>query len=404
MKRIAFITYEYPPDTGKGGIGTYTLQTAGMLAEKGWEVHVFAASNYRTVTEKNINLTVHLIKSPNPERFRYDVVSPFITQHQSTPFNVIESPEINSNASEIKRKIPELTLIVRLHAPNYLVENLKKVYIPFIAKLRYFLGAIKRGKYDLGYWRPYKKEFDTDYQFVNTADYITAPSEAMKEWAVRNWKLESESIHVIPNLFFPPAALLEIPIIKENKYKIIIFYGRLNVLKGLVNATFAMRKILKENADWKFLVVGNDENGPKQGISMRTWMKRKLASVQKQVEYFDGIAYEKLPDAILESEIILLPSLFESFSYTCAEAMAAGKAVVGSKVGGMNDLLENGAYGLLADPYSYNDIYKKLSLLINVPERRFELSVKGRKRILDQYCNEKIMNQFDGFYRKLIQS
>lgn len=404
MKRIAFITYEYPPDTGKGGIGTYTSQTACMLAKAGWEVHVFAASNHRTATETNVNLTIHLIKSPNPDRFRYDVVPAFISQHQQTSFHLVESPEINSNASEVKKRIPALTLVVRLHAPNSLVERLKKKYVPFIAKLRFLLGALRRGKWDLGYWRPYKKELDTDYLFVIMADYVTAPSEAMKEWAVTNWQLKPESIHVIPNLFFPPASLLEIPVVKENKYKRIIFYGRLNVLKGLVNATFAMKKILKENPDWKFRVIGNDENGPKHGISMRSWMKRKLVSVQKQVEYFDGIVYEKLPDAILESEIILLPSLFESFSYTCAEAMAAGKAVVGSKVGGMNDLLENGAYGLLADPYSYKDIYKKLSLLINEPERRFELSVKGRKRILDQYCNEKIIDQFDGFYKKFLQS
>ena len=43
--RIAFITYEFPQGTGKGGIGTYTSQAANALAAMGWDVHVFAASH-----------------------------------------------------------------------------------------------------------------------------------------------------------------------------------------------------------------------------------------------------------------------------------------------------------------------------------------------------------------------
>src|SRR5690606_13718964 len=99
------------------------------------------------------------------------------------------------------------------------------------------------------------------YLFTNCADCITAPSEAMKAWAVKNWHIPPEKIEVIPNLFSPSAALLNIPLIQGKENKKIIFFGRLNVLKGLVNATFALKKILAEHAEWKFVAIGDDGAG-----------------------------------------------------------------------------------------------------------------------------------------------
>lgn len=42
--KIAFITFEYPPDTADGGIATYVKQAANMLQLRGNQVEVFAAS------------------------------------------------------------------------------------------------------------------------------------------------------------------------------------------------------------------------------------------------------------------------------------------------------------------------------------------------------------------------
>lgn len=299
-----------------------------------------------------------------------------------------------------KKRFPHLPLVVRLHAPDYLVESLKKKYVPFTAKLRFVLGSLRRLQWNAGYWKAYKKEEDPDYNFTKDANAITAPSEAMKKWAVKNWKLEPEKITVIPNLFSPSKDLLNIPVVEENNYKRIVFFGRLNVLKGLVNATRAMHKVLRENPDWQFRVIGDDGAGPGPGRSMRSWMKAQFADVASQVEYVDGVPYGELPALIAECEIVILPSLFESFSYTCAEAMAAGKAVVGSKIGGMTDLLENGTCGLAADPESYRDIYKKISFLIANPLYRCQLSIKARKKIIQDFDNEKIAERFLNFYRK----
>lgn len=399
--RIAFITYEFPPDTGKGGIGTYVSQAAAAMAELGFDIHVFAGSNKSAGTKYSGGIYIYHIQCRNANDFRNKVVNVFALQHASLAFDVMESPEINGNAWEIKKRFPEIPLIVRLHAPNYLVESTKKRYVTLKTKLRFVAGSVRRLKFDLGYWKPYDRSTDEDYQFIQLADHITAASEAMKEWAVNNWQIAPGNIYVIPNIFSPPVSLLDIPILKELTYKRIVFFGRLNVLKGLVNATIAMKKILKEYPDWQFRIIGDDGPGPNIHISMGSWMQRKLKEVIGQVEFMDGLPYKELPILISPCEIVLLPSLFESFSYTCAEAMAAGKAVVGSNNGGMADLLQNNKSGMLINPEKQSEVYAAIKKIITGNSCRYELSVNARARILNDFDAKKTALKYKSLYEQV---
>lgn len=397
--RIAFITYEFPPETGKGGIGTYTKQVASILAGLGWDIHVFSGTHQKKATQKKDGYQVHLIECDNGFDFREKVVPVFSTEHYLRPFDLIESAEINGNAWEVKKAFPLIPMVVRLHAPNWLVENLKKRYIPFVGKLRFLLGALRRGKWDAGYWRSYDFKNDSDYQFTLLANAVTAPSQVMKKWAVEHWKLTSNKIILLANPFVAPETLLQLPILYHTIHKEIVFFGRLNVLKGLVNATMAMKQILKEFPAYQFKVIGNDGEGPTHKTGMRQWMQQQLKEVKGKVIFENGLPYEQLPAAIAEAEIVLLPSLFESFSYTCAEAMAAGKAVVGSKNTGMVDMIEHGKNGLLVDAENGSEIYTALKQLILDNDGRYRMAVQARQSIQLKYNAQKLVEQYLDFYK-----
>ena len=398
--RIAFISYEYPPDTGKGGIGTYTKQAASLLAKKGCDVHVFAGSHSRECITEEDGVLVHRTQCSSPHDFRLTVLASFKKEHGIHPFELLESAEIHGNAWEIKKAFPSVPLIVKLHAPDYLVEQLKKRYMPFSAKLRFFVGALRRLKWDLGYWRPYEKNKDPDYHFTQLADGITAPSGAMKKWVVDNWQMPAQKITVIPNVFVPSPAFLSIPIKKDNSNNTIVFFGRLSVLKGLVNATKALALILAEFPDWHFTVIGDDGPGPYSNQSMRRWMQEKLKPFLSRVSFFDGLKYEELPAAITDSSIVLLPSLFESFSYTCIEAMAGGKAVVGSNNAGMADIIQDKKNGLLADPENYREIYSALKKLVLDPSLRNRLSIQARATASKDFADA-VINMSMKYYEQI---
>src|SRR6186713_421854 len=117
MKRLAFISYEYPPDTGKGGIGTYTSQMASCMAQKeGYEVHVFAGSHHREGLEREGPMQIHRVQCKDPIDFRSRVAEVFEKLHDQQPFHLVESAEIHGNAWGIKKKHQELPLVVRMHA------------------------------------------------------------------------------------------------------------------------------------------------------------------------------------------------------------------------------------------------------------------------------------------------
>lgn len=375
---------------------------ASMLAAHQWDVHVFAGCAETPGSYRSEGYNLHLTQCENGNDFRYKVVKSFSEEHAIAPFNLIESPEINGNAWEVKKKYPTIPLIVRLHAPDYLVEKLKKKYIPFFAKIRFVMGSIRRLKFNLGYWSPYDKTTDQDYQFIKLADGITAPSNIMKDWVVKNWQIDALAITVIPNPFSPAAAFLNIPIQENNLFKRIVFFGRLNVLKGLVNATKAMKIILIQNPAWHFRVIGDDGPGPYNTITMRAWMKQELKDVEGRVEFLDGQPYEELPAAIVDAEIVLLPSLFESFSYTCAEAMAAGKAVIGSNNAGMADLIVHNKSGLLVDPYNCIAVKIELQKLIGDVSFRVQLSKQARKSVIEKQDANITVDHFIKYYRTLI--
>ena len=364
---------------------------------------MFAGTGKPGLSQQKEGYWIHTIQCSGSDDFAYKVVEGFDEYHTIEKFDLMESAEINGNALLIKKKYPQLPLVVRLHAPNYLVENLKNRYLPFFAKLRFVLGSVRRLKFDLGYWRAYNKNDDADYNFIKLANFITAPSKPMKQWVVKHWDIPADKIKVIPNIFSPPDLLLDIPVLTNSPYKRVVFFGRLNVLKGLVNATKAMNKILQKYPDWQFRVIGDDGNGLAAGTSMRAFMKEQLHAVINRVEFLDGMVYEALPEAIADGEIVLLPSLFESFSYTCAEAMAAGKAVVGSQNGGMADLIQHEESGLLTDPENWQHIYKAVKKLIDDDDYRFKLSVNARQRILDAFDAGNTANDFKSYYQDIIR-
>jgi glycosyltransferase involved in cell wall biosynthesis len=400
---IAFVTYEFPPDTGKGGIGTYTAQVAGLLSGMGAAVHVFAGTLSANNSTTENGYRVHRVQASDGNSFKTLVVPIFKTAHALRPFDIIECPEINSNAWYIRQEFPLIPLIVRLHAPDYLVESLKKTYYSFFTKLRFALGALRRGKIDLGFWRSYNYSKDPDYRFTLSADAVSTPSITMKNWVVKNWKILPGKIAVISNPFTPSKAMLAISSDNQKDRKQIIFFGRLNVLKGLVNATYAMKRILHDYPQSDFIVVGNDAEGPKPNISMKRWMQQQLNTSIDRVHFYKGFDYEKLPDILREASIVLLPSLFESFSYTCAEAMAAGKAVIGSKNTGMEDLMENEKTGILINPYSVRQIYDSLRRLLDQPEICAAIG-KAAREAIEIKCNSETLGKATlDFYKATIE-
>jgi glycogen(starch) synthase len=399
--RIAYITHEYPPDTGFGGIGTYTLQMALGLKSLDIDVEIFSASYTKEQSHEYMGILTHRVKINSLEEFRLKIVSAFSERHENKAFDIIECPEIGGEAWYIKEKYPDLPLIVRLHTPSVVITRMKNSYVPLIIKLRFVLGALIRGRIDLGYWSRHDKNQSKDPDFLITekADVITAPSEFIKRWATTFWRIDPARIQVVPN---PISIEREEISPRTDQTKSIIFLGRLNVLKGIVSLTEAIPLVLKRNPEWRFCIIGKDEASHKPGISMKEWMISRLDKYLDHIDFVEWASGKEKINYLKNSEIVVIPSLFESFSYVCVEAMSLKKAVIGSKGSAMEELLADNA-GILIHPRKSRKLARSINRLIENPKLRSQMGSNARNRTKNEYERAKVTAQMIPIYKMAIR-
>jgi glycosyltransferase involved in cell wall biosynthesis len=401
LGRIAFIDYEFYRI--KGGIATYYKNLFYTLSDAGFSIVLFCSVSHPTeeITYKSSKIVG--VVSLDIEQFRISVVSPFLTEHQLHKFILIETSEVNFYAINLIQNITGIKLHIRMHAPNYLIDFLNKTYFPFWKKVRFILGALKVGKFDLGYWKSYNKSQDKEYQYSLNADIISAPSESMMSWIDKNWSLDPPNKLVFFNPYIPSVFSSAKPLTISHQYKTILFFGRLNVLKGLRNATIAISKILSQNADWRFIVIGDDGSSPDfSNLTMKEWMETKFSKVNSQVVFYDSMPSDALKNYFEKSEILLLTSLFESFSYACLEAMSAGRVVIGSTSGGMINFIKNGSNGFLVNPSNVSEIYKCLNNLVKNHSLVCQVGDNARNYIASEFNYQNQIVYFKNVYNEML--
>ena len=76
------------------------------------------------------------------------------------------------------------------------------------------------------------------------------------------------------------------------------------------------------------------------------------------------------------------------------EAMALGKPVVGSNVGGIPDLIKDGYNGFLTEPKNSNDLYEKMMLLLRDKDLAIQIGKRGREIIEQNFSNQKYIDNY----------
>lgn len=88
-------------------------------------------------------------------------------------------------------------------------------------------------------------------------------------------------------------------------------------------------------------------------------------------------------------DVVVVPSIFEGFGLVAAEAMAAGRPVVGSEVDGLAEVIANHETGMLVPPQNADALSEALVSLIEFPETAAVMGSKGLRRVAAQFSFEK---------------
>jgi glycogen synthase len=404
--KIAFVFYEYPPDTADGGIATYLWQAARLLCARGHHVEVFAGARGREGRfDDGDGVIVHRIACADGERARFyrPVATAFEQRHAEVDFDVVEGADYLADARDIPACCPEIPLVVRLHTGTYLLNRLNRPYASPIFKLRVLLGAWRRKM------RPFwdsDKARDVERLHALDADHVTSPCSAMSNEMISVWDLDRQRVTLLPPPYVPPQALLDVPV--ETHTNTVTFLGRLEVRKGVLDLAGAIPRILRRHPQVRFRFVGRPHHySPEPGLDMRQYLERELACYGEAVEFAGRVSLDQVPDVLARTDVCVFPSVWEAWGYVCAEAMAAARGVVGSNAGGIADLLapdsQGKKVGLLVPPNRPQRLAKAVCELLDQPQLRLEMGRRARQRIIEEFGAETMGPRMEECFRRAIE-
>ena len=177
---------------------------------------------------------------------------------------------------------------------------------------------------------------------------------------------------------------------------VIGFVGRLSDQKGVEYLIRAIPEVLSRHPRTRFMIVGD---GPE-----RPQLERLVdeLGVANAVEF---AGYQPSPRQFIEAmDVVVIPSIYDPFPLVTLEVMEAGRAVVGSAVGGIPEAVEDGRTGLLVPPRQPAALAGALGRLLDEPQLRREMGAAGRVRAHKLFSPEVIASQYAELYRRLLES
>ncbi len=241
---------------------------------------------------------------------------------------------------------------------------------------------------------------------------VIALSEEMKQKFVSKGKVKPENISVAPagvdiQLFSPRVGPDRIKAEYGLKEKIVVlFVGRLARTKGIEYLVKAANILVNE---WGyrnviFLLVGPYQ--PPEAIDKPVDMEELLrfmddTQLHQNVVFTGEVPHQELRKFYAACDIFVVPSITDMFPVVVTQALAAGRPVIGTRVGAIPAQIRDGWNGFLIDPGDELQIAEKIKCLVDNPAEKARMGVNGRKFAEEEFDWEKVTAKTLLIYQEL---
>ena len=212
---------------------------------------------------------------------------------------------------------------------------------------------------------------------------VIAPDQSMQEEVQKLLGVEPEKIALIPNAIDieeidrrPDGEISVLDL--DARDTVLLSVGRLEANKGFVDLAKALGAIRKEMPEhWKWVLVGE---GSQRETIERVVNERGIAPKTFLV---GSVSDEQLHALYKRANLFVHPTRYEGSSMVTLEAMAHGKPVIATRVGGIPDKVVDGVSGILVSPNDVNALARTLVAAVTESDMLAEWGHEGR-RIAEQ--------------------
>jgi glycosyltransferase involved in cell wall biosynthesis len=157
---------------------------------------------------------------------------------------------------------------------------------------------------------------------------------------------------------------------------VILFAGVLTPLKGIHHLLHAFAKVAQEFPEVRLEIVGRDENS-EYAEELRQKVLR--LGLNGRVSFVGEVPQVELANRMRRSRVFVLPSLSEGLGRVVVEAMATGTPVIGSHVGGIPEMVQEGLTGFLVPPGDEEALAERLRWVLKHPQEAKAMGHRARE-------------------------
>lgn len=183
-----------------------------------------------------------------------------------------------------------------------------------------------------------------------------------------------------------------------NDTFLIGYIGQLIPRKGIEYLVEAANEIVKNNKNFKFLIVGEVRLDSKEYLER---IEEKINSLNLN-KYFDFIGYRNdIPNILKTIDVFVLPSLKEALPLTLCEAGAAGVPSIATDVNGTFEIVQDGITGYLISPKSSSELSEKIMILMSDRNLLINMGQNAKIFVKNEFNINKQIQKIEHIYNKI---
>jgi glycosyltransferase involved in cell wall biosynthesis len=401
--RIAFITSEFVTEENfSGGLANYLSRIVVALREAGHEVLVLTRSTksgtveYRAIQVHRVVPTWGIFAGVKLDGFDRFAPKAFYGQYQDLKaawclwrhwrklracgekFDIVQIANVCAVGLFFRRESP-VAIVARLSSYRPVWDRLALPKIKWSDRLRWFLESSS----------------------IRGRRHIYAPSRYVSELWLKHEGVTG--VKVIPTPFVPPAGPSDPTLLREigEGMPYLLFFGRMNGLKGVNLLADALPAVLTRHPDWRAIFLGNDGAAPGGG-SMQAYVRDRLAGFGDRVIIRNAVPSAQLLPVVAAARLVVLPSLADNIPNAGLESIFMGRPIMAFRGSCFEEMIEDGHTGFLVNEPTAAALADALNITLSLPATRLEEVGHNARISSHRWHPDSILPQVLSYYAEVL--